>query len=77
MEHGSDGRVWIRDELCVGMGMSAVSLGYLKNTKEDTSKILDVQYNQTSEELKNIHQVINASNRFIVHEDGSMVATDG
>ena len=83
MEHGSDGRVWIRDELQIGTGTSAVAIGYLKNTKANTSNSLDIIYRDenrqeiSEEELSKTHQVINASNKFIVHEDGSMVATDG
>ena len=77
MTHGSDGRVWIRDELQVGTGTSLVTIGYLKKTKNDTSKDLEITYNQSQAELAAIHQVINASNKFIVHEDGSMVASDG
>ena len=83
MTHGSDGRVWIRDELQIGTGTSMVTIGYLKKTKWDTSDYLDITYLDdsrnpiTEKELKNTHQVINAANKFIVHEDGSMVATDG
>ena len=83
MTHGSDGRVWIRDELQIGTGTSMVTIGYLKNTKWNTSDYLDITYLDSSHqpisenELKNTHQVINAANKFIVHEDGSMVATDG
>jgi hypothetical protein len=77
MTHGSDGKVWIRDELQVGTGTSLVTIGYLKKTKEDTSKNLEIIYDQSQTELAATHQVINASNKFIVHEDGSMVANDG
>ena len=83
MTHGSDGRIWIRDELQIGTGTSMVTIGYLKNTKWNTSDYLDITYLDSSHqpisenELKNTHQVINAANKFIVHEDGSMVATDG
>lgn len=79
MTHSSDGKVWIRDELKVGNGLeSSVTIGYLKKTKLDTSKELGISYPKDSDDyLKSCHQVINAGEKFIVHEDGSMVATDG
>jgi hypothetical protein len=39
MEHGSDGKVWICNELKVGLDSSSVSIGYLKEgrtTKNQT-----------------------------------------
>lgn len=83
MEHSSDGKVWIRDELQVGEGSSIVKIGYLKDSKKDTADKLDFIYrDKTGQEipeeiLTQTRQVINASNKFIVHEDGSMVAEDG
>ena len=78
MTHGSDGRVWIQNELQIGSGInSMVNIGYLENTKFTTKKDLDIVYSESDSELKEIHQVFNAGNNFIVHEDGSMVATDG
>jgi hypothetical protein len=83
MTHGSDGKVWIRDELMIGLGASMVSIGYLTGTKKDTSEKLDILYLDefhqpiSKEELEKTRQVINAANKFIVHQDGSMVATDG
>jgi hypothetical protein len=65
MEQDSDGKMWIRDELNIG-GQSAstsmVKIGYLSNLKNNQA---------------DIHEVINASDKFIVYEDGSMRATDG
>ena len=75
MEQSSDGKMWIRDELKVGANASSVSIGYLNSTKADTAKFDEVEYSGNN--LSEIHQVINAANKFIVHEDGSMVATDG
>ena len=83
LEQTNNGKVWIRDELQVGTGKSTVSIGYLRNTKWDTSDSLDVIYLDDlglpipEMELKSTRQVINAADKFIVHEDGSMVATDG
>ena len=83
MEQSSDGKMWIRDELQIGAGNSAVALGYLRKTKADTADNLEIIYRDrdnsevSKEELSKTHQVINAANKFIVHEDGSMVATDG
>jgi hypothetical protein len=49
MTHGSDGRVWIRDELQIGTGTSMVTMGYLKKTKYDTSDQLEITYLQDDE----------------------------
>jgi hypothetical protein len=38
MEHASDGKVWIRDELKVGAGLSSVTIGYLEDTKSKSYK---------------------------------------
>ena len=74
LEQSSDGKMWIRDELKVGSGSSTVSIGYLKDTKATKDKIsVDFKDKDNSE----IHQVINANNKFMVYEDGSMKATDG
>ena len=74
MEHGSDGKLWIRNELKVGIGLSSVTIGYLDDTKEKIYKnTIDFSNIPNSE----IHQVINANNKFMVYEDGSMKATDG
>ena len=62
MEHSSDGKVWIKNEIKIGSNASTVSIGYLDKTKELSD---------------NIHEVINANDKFIVYEDGSMKATDG
>ena len=61
MEQNSTGELWIKNEIKIGDDNSTVSIGYLPNTKENSL----------------IHETINANNKFIVYEDGSMVATDG
>ena len=62
MEHMSNGKLWIRDELQIGNGSSRVSLGYLSKFKKDAP---------------DIHEVINAADDFIVYEDGTMIAKNG
>ena len=74
MEHGSDGKMWIRNELKVGVDLSSVSIGYLEDTKAISYRNTIDFSDKTNEE---IHQVINANNKFMVYEDGSMKATDG
>lgn len=74
MEHGSDGKMWIRNELKVGVDLSSVSIGYLEDTKAISYRNTVDFSDKTNEE---IHQVINANNKFMVYEDGSMKATDG
>lgn len=74
MEHGSDGKMWIRNELKVGVDLSSVSIGYLEDTKAVSYRNTIDFSDKTNEE---IHQVINANNKFMVYEDGSMKATDG
>ena len=74
MEHGSDGKMWIRNELKVGVDLSSVSIGYLEDTKAMSYRNTIDFSDKTNEE---IHQVINANNKFMVYEDGSMKATDG
>ena len=74
MEHASDGKVWIRDELKVGAGLSSVTIGYLEDTKSKSYKNT-IDFDGVSDDK--IHQVINANNKFMVYEDGSMKATDG
>ena len=61
-ETSSDGTLWLKNLLTVGNGTnSTVSIGYSPEaTKESTS----------------FHEVINASDKFIVYEDGSLVATE-
>jgi len=65
LEQSSQGKVWIRNEIKIGDENSTVSIGYLKDTKI---------VNGSS---SNIHEVINANDKFVVYEDGSMVAKDG
>lgn len=63
METADDGTLWLRKALYVSKSSSAydVQIGYLDAVKEGTS----------------IHEVINATDKFIVYEDGSMKATTG
>lgn len=87
MEHGSDGKVWIRNELKVGIGLSSVTIGYLKEGRTSDGKrvseegyVLNESGTPISGPLRDdqyIHKVISAGNKFIVYEDGKMVATDG
>ena len=77
MTHGSDGKVWIRDELRVGMGegsIASVSIGYLEKTKANALQNYNIIY---PNDKLGAHEVINASDKFVVYEDGSMIATDG
>ena len=71
MEHSSDGKVWIRNELKVGVDTSMVSIGYL--TERAPKEILE----EGADSPTKYHQVINANDKFIVYENGAMVATDG
>lgn len=63
MEQDSDGDMWIKNQLKIGDGMNSplVRIGYLDAAKENTD----------------YHQVINANDKFIVYEDGSIKATEG
>ena len=61
LESSSDGKVWIKNELKIGNLDSIVSMGYLSKTKKDT----------------NCHEVFNANDKFIVYEDGEMIASQG
>lgn len=76
MEQATNGKVWIRDELNLGVNkeIPTVRIGYLKDTKAQ-----NYNYTQDFEGVPDseIHQVINANNKFMVYEDGSMKATDG
>lgn len=63
METDSEGELWLRNRLRVGTGeTSTVSIGYLSDFKELNNN--------------KFHQVINANDKFIVYEDGSMTATE-
>jgi hypothetical protein len=74
----SNGKLWIRDELQIGNGASTVSLGYLKKTKKDTNDLkTPSEPLYKGDNLESIRQVFNAADKFIIHEDGSMRATDG
>ena len=76
MEQATNGKVWIRDELNLGINKEAptVRIGYLKDTK---AKNYNNTYDFDGVSDSEIHQVINANNKFMVYEDGSMKATDG
>ena len=62
LEHSSIGEVWIRNSMKIGNNKSTVEIGYLDGTKKEKLEV---------------HEVINADDKFIVYEDGSMRATDG
>ena len=62
IQQSSQGKVWIKDELLIGRDSSTVKIGYLSQTKAKQPQI---------------HEVINANNKFVVYEDGAMKATDG
>ena len=73
MQHDSDGKLWVRGELNIGSFQDAptVKIGTLERIKgESYSTHIDFEDNE-------IHEVINANNKFFVYEDGSMKATDG
>ena len=59
-----DGRLWLKKQLNISKAIEDhnIQLGFLDNTKE---------------EEPDIHEVFNASNKFIVYEDGSIKATKG
>lgn len=76
MENGSDGKIWIRDKLNIGLGNSKVAIGQLEDTKWDAfQEGYNPPYVYPDDE--SIHQVFNANNKFLIFEDGSMKATDG
>lgn len=59
-----DGRLWLKKQLNISKAIDDhnIQLGFLDNTKE---------------EEPDIHEVFNASDKFIVYEDGSIKATKG
>lgn len=59
-----DGRLWLKKQLNISKAIDDhnIQLGFLDNTKEGEP---------------DIHEVFNASNKFIVYEDGSIKATRG
>ena len=63
MESDDRGQLWLRDKLFINSTNNNydLKLGYLSKTKPSTD----------------IHETINMNNKFLVYEDGSMVATDG
>ena len=63
MESNDDGTLWLKDKLNISTSQdisSHVQVGYLEQVKADT----------------NIHEVINATDKFIVYEDGSIIGKD-
>ena len=73
MQHDSDGKLWVRGELNIGSFQDAptVKIGTLERKKGDSySAPIEFENNE-------IHEVINANNKFFVYEDGSMKATEG
>lgn len=63
METGTDGDLWLRNLLSIGVGDTAlVQIGY----NPDSSLVHE-----------GAHQVFNANNQFIIYEDGSFIATNG
>lgn len=69
METNSDGKLWIKNELKVGNGKdSTVSIGYLDKTRAGT-EYHEVIHAGSNEE--------NSDQKFIVYEDGKMVASGG
>lgn len=87
MEHGSDGKVWVRNELKVGIGLSSVTIGYLREGRAEDGRRVDKEgyiLNESGTPIlgplrdeQYIHKVISAGDKFVVYEDGKMVATDG
>lgn len=59
-----DGRLWLKKQLNISKAIDDhnIQLGFLDNTKEEEA---------------DIHEVFNASGKFIVYEDGSIKATRG
>lgn len=63
METGDKGKLWLKNQLNISKSKDDynIQLGFLDNTKDNSD----------------VHEVFNATNKFIVYEDGSMKATDG
>lgn len=75
MTTDSDGRLWLDNALYVSRTDSDydVAIGALPYDQQS----LDPELKKYEPNAKGAHQVINATNKFIVYEDGSMVATSG
>lgn len=63
METGDEGKLWLKKQLNISKSNNTydIQLGFLDKTKENSD----------------VHEVFNATDKFIVYEDGSMKATDG
>ena len=63
METGDKGKLWLKNQLNISKSKDDynIQLGFLENTKDNSD----------------VHEVFNATGKFIVYEDGSMKATDG
>ena len=63
METGDKGKLWLKNQLNISKSRDDynIQLGFLENTKDNSD----------------VHEVFNATGKFIVYEDGSMKATDG
>lgn len=63
METGDEGKLWLKNQLNISKSKDDynIQLGFLDNTKDNSD----------------IHEVFNATDKFIIYEDGSMKATDG
>lgn len=63
METGDEGKLWLKKQLNISKSNNTynIQLGFLDKTKDNSD----------------IHEVFNATDKFIVYEDGSMKATEG
>lgn len=63
METGDEGKLWLKNQLNISKSKDDynIQLGFLDKTKDNSD----------------VHEVFNATGKFIVYEDGSMKATDG
>ena len=63
METGDKGKLWLKNQLNISKSKDNynIQLGFLDKTKDNSD----------------VHEVFNATDKFIVYEDGSMKATDG
>lgn len=75
MEQDSDGDMWIKNQLKIGQNNSQVSIGYLIGQNYPSKEVETTENNQTTKVT--YKQVVNANNKFIVYEDGSIKATEG
>ena len=73
METDNSGKLWLRKRLDVSSTNGTdynIGIGYLDEYKE-------VEDPEDPEVTYEVHEVINANDKFIVYEDGSMIATSG